>query len=197
MIVTSMLFVILRFCLLFSEMESRTQGSRPRPRTKKISRPRHRTEDTDASVLKNKVFKNFFQAISKQGLQNFFPSEKRHQKNFFSRRSPLEENKKGLHKFSARFLAFFNKISTVQKIVLSSNRGRGNFRGLEASRPRPRTLKCVLEDVLEAKNVLDDSASGFFACLLLCACPSDTSSSVLYDHTKYVILLIKIKIVLK
>ena len=32
------------------------------------------------------------------------------------------------------------------KIVLSSSRGQANFRGLEASRPRPRTLKCVLED---------------------------------------------------
>ena len=30
------------------------------------------------------------------------------------------------------FLAFSNEISTVQKIVLSSRRGQGNFRGLEA-----------------------------------------------------------------
>ena len=64
--------------------------------------------------------------------------------------APIEENKKGVLKFSARFLAFSNKISTVQKIVLSSSRGQGNFRGLEASRPRPRTSKCVLE----AKDVL-------------------------------------------
>ena len=56
----------------------------------------------------------------------------------------LRETKKGLRKFFARFLAFSNKISTVQKIVLSSSRGQGNFRGLEASRPRPRTSKCVL-----------------------------------------------------
>ena len=53
-----------------------------------------------------------------------------------------------------------NKISTVQKIVLSSSRGQGNFQGLEASRPRPRASKCVLEDVLEAKDVLEDSTSG-------------------------------------
>ena len=38
-----------------------------------------------------------------------------------------EENKKGVRKFSARFLAFSNEISTVQKIVLSSSRGQGNF----------------------------------------------------------------------
>ena len=64
--------------------------------------------------------------------------------------APIEENKKGVRKFSVRFLAFSNKISTVQKIVLSSSRGHGNFRGLEASRPMPRTSKCVLE----AKDVL-------------------------------------------
>ena len=86
---------------------------------------------------------------------------------------PSEENKKGVRKISARFLAFSNEISTVQKIVLSSSRGQANFRGLEASRPRPRprtwpsrprprprTSKCVLEDVLEAKDVLEDSTSG-------------------------------------
>ena len=39
-----------------------------------------------------------------------------------------------------------HKILTIQKILLSSSRGQANFRGLEASRPRPRTSKCVLED---------------------------------------------------
>ena len=88
---------------------------------------------------------------------------------------PSEKNKKGVRKFSARFLAFSNEISTVQKIVLSSSRGQANFRGLEASRPRPRprtwpsrprprlrTSKCVLE----AKDVLEDSTSGLH-CLIL------------------------------
>ena len=74
---------------------------------------------------------------------------------------------KGVRKFSARFLAFSNEISTVQKIVLSSSPGQGNFRGLEASRPRPRprTSKCVLEDVLEAKDILEDST---FDCDCVC-----------------------------
>ena len=52
-----------------------------------------------------------------------------------------------------------HKILTIQKILLSSSRGQADFRGLEASRPRPRTLKCVLEEVLEAKDVLEDSTS--------------------------------------
>ena len=35
-----------------------------------------------------------------------------------------------------------------------------------------------------------------FACLLLCACQSDSTASILYDHAKLVILLIKVEIVL-
>ena len=50
-----------------------------------------------------------------------------------------------------------HKILTYQKIVLSSSRGQANFRGLEASRPWPRTSKCALEDVLGAKDILEDS----------------------------------------
>ena len=53
--------------------------------------------------------------------------------------APSEENKKGVRKFSARFLAFSNEISIVQKKVLSSSRGQCNFQELEALRPRPRT----------------------------------------------------------
>ena len=82
------------------EVESRTQGSRPRPRTQKNPRPRidpleakdqgHRRKCSP----KKKVFKNFFQAISKKkGLQKFFSGEKGLQKIFF-RRSLLEETTK-------------------------------------------------------------------------------------------------------
>ena len=79
-----------------------------------------------------------------------------------------KKKKKGLHKnfssdlHSKRFPKNFqalHKILTFQNIVLSSSRGQANFRGLEASRPRPRTSKSVLEDVLEAKDVLEDSTS--------------------------------------
>ena len=55
----------------------------------------------------------------------------------------MAENKNGVREFSARFLAF----STLQKIVLSSSRGQGNFRGLEGSRPRPRTLGFEAKDL--------------------------------------------------
>ena len=64
------------------------------------------------------------------------------------------------------FLTIFQtlqKILTIQKIVLSSNQGQANFRGLEASRPRPRTSKCVLEEVFEAKDVLENSTCDAWA----------------------------------
>ena len=60
-------------------------------------------------------------------------------KKTFLWRSPIAENEKDLRKFFERFLAFSNKISMVQKIVLFSSQGQGSFRGPEASRPRPRT----------------------------------------------------------
>ena len=49
------------------------------------------------------------------------------------------------------------KLLTTLKIELSSSRGQTNFRGLEASRPR--TSNCVLE----AKDVLEDSTSVYYA----------------------------------
>ena len=119
-------FVVLHYR---PEVESRTQGSRPaRPRTQKKIRgqgqgqpfrgqtlSRSRTgmlgaKDTSASALQKK----------KRSSQKFFkPSP---QKNVF------QKNFQALH-----------KILTIQKILLSSSRGQANFRGLEASRPRPRT----------------------------------------------------------
>ena len=67
----------------------------------------------------------------------------------------LRKTKKVFANFPRGFWRFSNKISTVQKIVLSSSRGQGNFRGPKSSRPMPRTSKCVLE----AKDVLEDSTS--------------------------------------
>ena len=127
-----------------AEVESRTQGSRPRPRTQKNfeakdrpSRGQGQAPRTQTQVFsKKKVFKIFFQAIK------VF-------KNFFSGDLYLRKPKK-------RSLQIFRKVSGVfqrnfngSKIVPFSSRGKGNIRGLEASRPRPRTSKCVLEDALE------------------------------------------------
>ena len=91
---------------------------------------------------KKKVFTKFFQAISKKkrSSQKFFKQSP--QKNAFQ-----------------KFFQALQKILTIQKIVLSLSRGQANFRGLEALRPRPRTSKSVLEDVLEAKDVFEDCTS--------------------------------------
>ena len=62
----------------------------------------------------------------KKGLQIFVSGEKG-LKIFFSGNIRSRKTKKGFCKFSARSLAFSKKISTVQKIMLTSSRGQGNF----------------------------------------------------------------------
>ena len=126
--------------MTFAEVESRTQGSRPRPRTQKkseakakdslseerhsrgqgqeCSRPRPRTKDTKRKCSP----KNFRRSQKKK---------KRSSQKFF-KRSPLK------NVFQKIFQAL-HEILTFQKIELSSSRGQANFRGIEASRPRPRT----------------------------------------------------------
>ena len=53
--------------------------------------------------------------------------------------APIKESKKGIANFPRGFWRFPTKFQLFKKKVLSSSRGHGNFRGLEASRPRPRT----------------------------------------------------------
>ena len=106
---------------------------------------------------KKKVFTKIFQAISKK-------KKKKKKKKVFTKIFQAISTKKPFPKNFSTAPQNFN----FQKIVLSSSRGQANFRGLEASRPRPRTWpsrprprtsKSVLEDVLEAKDVLEDSTS--------------------------------------
>ena len=123
---------------LLTKVESRTQGSRPRPRTQKNLGPRPRTALTRTNPLeakanyqghkrkcpqKKKVFRKNFQAISK----------KRSLEKIFRRaieKTVLQKIFQGLH-----------KLLTTQKILLSSTRGQGSFRRLEASRPRTLTFE--------------------------------------------------------
>ena len=67
------------------------------------------------------------------------PKKKKRSSQKFFKQSPQK------NVFQKIFQAL-HEILTIQKIVLSSSRGQANFRGLEASRPKPRTSKCVLED---------------------------------------------------
>ena len=94
------------------------------------------TKNTGASVLQKKGLQKVFQAIFK----------KRRLKIIFS--DDLQN---------------FNNPKDI------SSRGQGNFRGREGSwprtsplKPRPRTSKRVLEDVLEAKDVLKNSTSAIY-----------------------------------
>ena len=98
----------------------------------------------------------------KKGLHKNFSGDLQKKEKVFTKifQGDLHENT-----FSKKFFKRSTKFFTIQKLVLSSSRGQANFRGLEASRPRPRTSNCVLEDVLEAKDVLEDSTSGFWLSL--------------------------------
>ena len=112
----------INYILLYAEVESRTQGSRPRPRIQKNPRPRPRTALPKTDPLEAKD-------------SNARGQGPRTQAQVFSKKKV----------FKKIFQAIY-KILTIQKILLSSSRGQVNFRGPEASRPRPRTSKCVLED---------------------------------------------------
>ena len=124
--------------LLLTEVESRTQGSRPRPRTQKkseakakgsLSEDRHsrgqgqecsrpRTKDTSGSVLQiKKSSQKFFRRFPKK------KKKKRSSQKFFKR--SLQKNV-----FQKIFQAL-HKILTIQKIVLSSSQRQANFRGLD------------------------------------------------------------------
>ena len=90
--------------------DSLCEDRHSRGQGQECSRPRPRTKDTSASA----------------------PKKKRRSSQKFFKRSPQK------NAFQKIFQAL-QKILTIQKIVLSSSRGQVNFRGLEASRPRPRT----------------------------------------------------------
>ena len=117
--------------------DSLSENKHSRGQGQECSRPRPRTKDTSASALqKKKKKKKVFRRSQKK--------KKRSSQKFF-KRSPRK------NVFQKIFQAL-HKILTIKKLVLSSSRGQANFRGLEASRPRPRTSKCVLEDSTSGRN---------------------------------------------
>ena len=102
----------------------------------------HKRKCSPKKKKKKKVFTKIFQAISKK---------RKKKKKVFTKIFRAISTK-------TRFPKIFS--SAPQNFNNSKNTAvQANFRGLEASRPRPRTSKCVLEHVLEAKDVLQDSTS--------------------------------------
>ena len=112
----------------------RGQGQGQPFRGQTLSRPRTGMLEAKAKDQGHKA-----QVLSKK--------KKRSSQKYF-KRSPLKN-------VFQKIFQPLHKILTFQKIVLSSSRGQANFRGLEVSRPKPRTSKSVLE----AKDVLEDSTS--------------------------------------
>ena len=129
--------------------KARGQGQGQPFRGQTLSRPRtgmleakdqgHKRKCSPKKKKKG-LHKNFFGDLQKK-----LKKKKRSSQKFF-KRSPQKN-------VFQRIFQAFHKILTIQKIVLSSSRGQANFRGLEASRPRPRTSKCVLEDATSAHQL--------------------------------------------
>ena len=109
------------------EVESSTQGSRPRIQknfeAKAKDRPSQGQGLRRKCSPKKKVFKIFFEA------QKVF-------KNFFSGDLYLKKPKTRSLQIFRKVFGVFQRNFNGSKIVLSSSRGQGNFRGREASRPR-------------------------------------------------------------
>ena len=135
------------------EVESRTQGSRPRPKTQKNfeakakdrpSRGQGQGQGHRCKCSPKKIFfKNFFQVISKKGLQKFFQAKKVFKK-FFLGDLYLRKPKK-------RSLQIFRKVSGVFQ---------RNFNGSKTSAVlEPRTGQFSRTWGFEAKDVLEDSTS--------------------------------------
>ena len=134
--------------------------------TKKNPRPRPRTAfpRTDTLEAKDRNARGQGQGPRTQ-VQVLYKKKGLHKN--FSGDLKKKKKKRSSHKFFKRspqknvFKKIFqalHKILTIQTIVLSSSRGQANFRGLQASRPRPRTWpsrprtsKCVLEDSISDK----------------------------------------------
>ena len=100
-----------------------------RPRTGMLE-AKAKDQGHKAQVLSKKKKKKGLHKNFSGDLQNKKKKKRSSQK--FFKQSPLKN-------VFQKIFQPLHKILTFQKIVLSSSRGQANFRGLEASRPRPRT----------------------------------------------------------
>ena len=129
----------------------RGQGQGQPFRGQTLSRPRTGMLEAKA---KDKGHKAQVLSKKKRSSQKFFRrSQKKKKKKKKKKRSSQKFFKRSPRKNAfQKIFQPLHKILNFQKIVLSSSRGQANFRGLEASRPRPRprTSKSVLEDSTSA-----------------------------------------------
>ena len=151
-------------------METRTQGSRPRPRTQKISRPRPRTDLLETKAKdqghrrkcspKKKVFKNFFQAISKKRSSKIFSGEKGLQKFSFSQ-FPLEENKKRSSQIFYEVCSAFQQNFNGSKNCAVLEPMTGQFSRTSGFEAKAKDFKICPRGRPRGQDVLEDSTSGF------------------------------------
>ena len=113
--------------------KARGQGHKKNPRP----RPRTAFPRTDTLEAKDRNARGQGQGPRTQA-QVLSKKKKRSSQKFF-KQSPQKN-------VFQRIFQALHKILTIQKIVLSSGRGQANFRGLEASRPRPKDLTFEAKD---------------------------------------------------
>ena len=145
---------------------SRGQGQKcSRPWTKDTSRKCSPKKKVFAQKIR-KLFAKFRRSPKKEGLRSKILKFSSKFKRFSKKKRSLKIFSQVLWRAPKRNNIAHNlgSFSTSQKIVLSSSRGQDIFEDLtkdfKASRPRP----SVLEDVLEAKDVLKDSTSINYSC---------------------------------
>ena len=106
------------------EVESRTQGSSPRPRTQKKSEAKDKDSLSEDRHSRGQGHKRKC-SPKKRSSKNFSGNLKKKVFTKFFRQSPQKN-------VFQKFFQALHKILTIQRIVLSSSRGQANFRGLEA-----------------------------------------------------------------
>ena len=121
---------------LETEAKAKNTKRNPRPRTAFPRTDTFEAKDRNARGQgqghKRKCSPKKKKGLHKNYSDDLQKKKKKRSSQIFFKRSPQK------NVFQKMFQAL-HKISTIQKIVLSSSRGQANFRGLETSRPRPRT----------------------------------------------------------
>ena len=118
-----------------SEVESRTPGSRPR--TQKNPRPRPRQPLREQTLPRPRT--GMLETNTKGKRHRRKCSQKKKVFKIFFRQSSTEENQKRSSQIFRKVSGVFQQNVNGSKIMLSLRREQGNFRGFEASRPRPKT----------------------------------------------------------
>ena len=136
--------------MLLPEVKSRTQGSRPRPRTQKNFEAKDQRHRRKCSPKKKHLQKSFSGDLRKKSLKKIFIRRKRSSKNFFQAISTSGKQKKVFANFPRGFWRFSTKFQRFKKLSCPRAKDRAIFKDLRlwgqglqnvssrtSSRPRP------------------------------------------------------------